>query len=70
MTLFAVSKTMTRVLTEDERKEVAAYIRANPKTGSVEIAAHFERVFKMPVTDHCILKIMVVMTLGSGGGYE
>jgi hypothetical protein len=59
MGTFVFEKTMIRNLTSDEEAQVVEYCKAHPKEFSYLIAEHFEKVFGTPVTNNCILTIMI-----------
>jgi hypothetical protein len=51
---------MTRALTEQEEDEILIYMKSHPEEDVYyAVIPFFEEKFKMPITAHCIQKIIV-----------
>jgi len=63
MSLFGLSKTMERELTEKEKDWVKDFIKLNPYFSVKYYVEVSEEKFKMPVTETCIHNIMIEMLI-------
>lgn len=66
MTLYAFTKTMIRELTSEEKKEIKAYILEHQRMRTNELACVFEKKFDTPITETCILALMIENAMEKG----
>lgn len=66
MTLYAFTKTMIRELTPEEKTKVIAYFREHRKLKTNELVEIFEKEFETPVTETCIMRLMIESALQEG----